>query len=220
MAGIITPQARLRVRCTTVKDSGSCTNRRSYRLDIIERAIFEKLQGQLTNPAYLQEYLRVYRDERRAAARETAVDRGKLERELRDIVGQLDRLIDLYARGIVDDAGVDERIAALQKRKAETRERLDEIEAQDMTVELHPHAVALFGKAISDLATRLKDPDPVFDRELVEVLRKLIASVTISPGEGKTMIIDVMGWLMGLTYYNAPTLGGRVVAEEGFEPPT
>ena len=210
----------IRVRCTTVKESGSCTNRRSYRLDIIERAIFEKLQGQLTNPAYLQEYLRVYREERRAAARETAVDRGKLERELRDIVGQLDRLIDLYARGIVDDAGVDERIAALQKRKAETRERLDAIEAQDMTVELHPHAVALFGKAIGDLAARLKDPDPVFDRELLEVLRKLIASVTISPGEGKTMIIDVMGWLMGLTYYNAPTLGGRVVAEEGFEPPT
>ena len=137
-----------------------------------------------------------------------------------DIVGQLDRLIDLYARGIVDDAGVDERIAALQKRKAETRERLDAIEAQDMTVELHPHAVALFAKAIGDLAARLKDPDPVFDRELLEVLRKLIASVTISPGEGKAMIIDVMGWLMGLTYYNAPTLGGRVVAEEGFEPPT
>ena len=49
---------------------------------------------------------------------------------------------------------------------------------------LHPGAVERYGAALERLPARLADIEPRHDAEMLEALRKIVAEVRITPGEG------------------------------------
>jgi site-specific DNA recombinase len=91
----------VRIRCSRSKESGTCGNRRTYRLEKIEKAVVSGLQAQLAHKELLAEYGRIYREERRDEASKIARERGTMERRPAEITGQMDRLMQALTRGIL-----------------------------------------------------------------------------------------------------------------------
>ncbi|MFO1126750.1 MAG: hypothetical protein U1E25_16705 [Methylocystis sp.] len=83
---------RVRVHCSTMKEAGTCSNRKIFCLDEIEKAVLAGLQKHLKAPKLLKEFVRTYQEERERLATEKVRRRGKLESELAEIQRSLDRI--------------------------------------------------------------------------------------------------------------------------------
>ncbi len=75
------------------------------------------------------------------------------------------------------------------------------------------------GDVRRQLASRLNELDARVDAEAIVAFRNLVDSVVVHDRHGGVEV-EVIGHLPALIGANAEMLGGRVVAEEGFEPPT
>ena len=93
------------------------------------------------------------------------------------------------------------------------------------TVALHPTALARYRQQIEDLQKALSSESLGDDREPVRVLRELVAAIVVLPTPpGAPIEVEVRGRLAALIGHEvfpaARMWGGKVVAEEGLEPPT
>lgn len=206
----------VRIRCSTARESGACTNGARYRLDRIETAILARLHDQLQHPELLREYLRAYREERRseiAAAQRSRADR---EREAARLAGELKRAVRLYTQGVIDGEEAESEIADLQRRVHAANAALAEASAAVPVVDLHPQAAARYAETLESLALGLSDPAIPPDREVVECLRSIIARIVVHPaGPGDTAAtVEVICWLKALTGDAPEQVGGLVVAED------
>ncbi|WP_192644754.1 recombinase family protein [Bosea sp. OAE506] len=215
---------RDRLRCSSNTESGRCSNGRRYHLDRIERAVIEGMQAQLENPVLIEEYLKVYREERRAQIGDATRNRTKAERRLADAKGQIDRLIDLYARGVTSIESVEEKIGELRRQQADAERDLALAAAQVPVVELHPGAIAAYRRNIDTLAARLKAAGSLAnvatEAALVDAFRATISRIVVRDTADGGYSVDVVGPISALTGERAPDVGVRVVAGEGLEPPT
>ncbi|MFT3973285.1 MAG: recombinase family protein [Amaricoccus sp.] len=128
----------VRIRCSTAKESGACDNGGRYRLDRIERAIIERLREQLAHPEALRAYLHHYREARRSSIAAATRDRTALEREVATISGQLDRMLGLYTRSVIDGETAERQIADLQASLTAAKGRLAEAATAVPVVEAPP----------------------------------------------------------------------------------
>lgn len=213
------PSGAIRIRCSRSIESGICGNSRKYRLDKIETAVINGLKSQLAHPELLAEYVRVYREERRDEAAKTQRDRASNERRLAEINGQLERLIQAMARGILPIEAVEKQFKPLETERDKLQEDLVDL-VQVPAIELHPHAVQQYKTTVENLAERLNELDSRTDAEAFAAFRALVDHVTVHDKEGGQTEVEVVGRLAALLGTNAEILGGRMVAEEGFEPPT
>nr|WP_183871203.1 recombinase family protein [Rhizobium sp. BK491] len=209
----------IRIRCSRSIESGTCENKRRYRLDKIEAAVVAGLRTQMLHPDLLTEYVRVYREERRDEAAKAARERSSLERRLSDVSSQMDRLLQAMARGILPIEAVEAQFKPLEAEKAQLAAELAVV-PQSTAVELHPHAVTQYRKAVEDLSGRLSDLDQHADAEALASFRALVDRVVIHDTPTGGVEAEVISRLSALIGNHADMLGGRVVAEEGFEPPT
>ncbi len=207
------------VQCSRSKESGACSNTRKYRLDKIERAVIDGVKGQLAHPQLLAEYVRAYREERMADAAKAAHGRADIERRLSKVAGQIERLVGALARGVLPVETVEAQVAPLE---VERKRLAAELGMQPIApvVELHPQAVADYLRIASHLADHLDEIDAAEDRELVNSFRAMIDHVVVEGKERGRVEVVVIGRLTALLGIGAGDLGGLMVAEEGFEPPT
>lgn len=209
----------IRIRCTRATEGGTCDNQKKYRLDRIETAVVNGLREQLAHPDLLAEYVRVYREERRDEAARASRERGALERRLGDLNGQLERLIQGMARGVLPIEAVEAQYKPLEAERDLIAGELALI-AEAPAIELHPNAPRQYREAIENLAASLDDLDPKADAQAIAAFRALIHSVIVHDRTDGGTDAEVIGHLAALIGKDAEILGGRVVAEEGFEPPT
>lgn len=209
----------IRIRCSRSIESGVCSNSRKYRLDKIEGAVIAGLRSQLDAPELLAEYVKAYREERRDEAAKVARDRTGLERKLIDLDAQLDRLMQAMTRGILPIEVVEAQYTPLKAERDSLAAALDTTETSQI-VELHPQAVTQYRKSVEDLAARLNDLDDRADAEAIKAFRALVSHVVVHDADGGGVKVEIIGHLSALIGHDAELLGGAVVAEEGFEPPT
>lgn len=209
----------IRIRCSRSIESGVCSNKRRYRLDKIESAVVDGLKTQMLHPGLLAEYVRVYREERRDEAAKAARERSALERRLADINAQMERLMQAMARGVLPIEAVEAQYKPLEADKVRLAAELAHV-PQAATVELHPQAVQQYQKAVEDLAGRLNELDEYADAEAIASFRALVDRVVIHDTPTGGVEAEVISHLSALIGDRADMLGGRMVAEEGFEPPT
>jgi site-specific DNA recombinase len=208
-----------RVRCSRATESGSCTNRRAYRLERIERAVIEGVEAQLQHPALIAEYIRAYREERMRDAADAIRDRASLERRANEVKGQLSRLLDAYLKAVITIEAFEERSAPLNTERDDLAQRLAETPTAPV-IELHPQAVAEYERIASDLAGRLGALDLTEDRDTIDKFRSLIDRVVIHDTPEGGVEAEVIGRMSAVLGLPAGDVGGLMVAEEGFEPPT
>jgi hypothetical protein len=85
---------RIRVVCTQAREAGTCTNRRPYYLDEIERTALSGLKEELKSPEAIARYVWSYNDEvKRLSAASSSMLR-KLENRLLKVEGELRRAMD------------------------------------------------------------------------------------------------------------------------------
>ncbi len=200
----------VRIRCTTNRESGTCTNSRRYRLDRIEAVVIDGIAERLSDPAALAAYVDAYHDERRAETKA----RAKLERALADCRARINRMARMLVDGRVPEDFFDAEMPAARAELADLEARLAAAPPPNV-IALHPAAVASYRQALAELGPILRSLDPARDADLIDAFRGLIDRVVIRDRADGGVDAEVFGWM-------GPLLRGgeAVVAEEGLEPPT
>ena len=201
-----------RVTCSTAKESGSCDNRRRYRLDLIERAVVSALVERLSEPDAVAAWLaQVQADESDASRRRAKAERGVVEAR-----AKVDRLQMALIEGRIDGAFFDAQIAPARAELAAREGALQHVRPANVVV-LHPAALADMAAMLAVVAEHLPDVDPRKNPEIVSAVRSLIQKVVIHDAADGGVECEIVGTI-------APLLGGKsgffTVAEEGLEPPT
>jgi site-specific DNA recombinase len=210
---------RVRVHCSTMKEAGTCSNRKVFYLDEIEKAVLAGLQQHLKAPKLLKEFVRTYQEERERLAAEKVRRRGKLESKLAEIQRSLDRMWSDYEAERVPVEVLGPRMKEAQAQKVAL---LAEMEAQpepEKIVGLHPAALRHYERLVgqlNDVFGRGVTPD---NAEAAEKIRELVAKAIVVPS-GDGFAIQLQGRLALLM--DAPNVypnmriaasGGSVVAE-------
>ncbi|RUU03977.1 recombinase family protein [Mesorhizobium sp. USDA-HM6] len=218
---------RVRIHCSTMRESGSCSNRKIFYMDQIEQAVLAGLQQHLKAPHLLKEYVRAYQDERERLANDKRARRGKLESQLGQIQRSIDRLWSDYQaeRISMDLAGPKLKDLHAQKTALEV-ELVEAPTDEERIVGLHPAALRQYEQHVADLQSVFGEGLSSDNREAADKIRNLIAHVTVKP-RVNGFKLELQGRLALLI--KAPSVypnmriaasGGTVVAEEGLEPPT
>ena len=217
---------RVRVHCTTRRESGSCSNRKIFYMDEIEGAVLSGLQQHLKAPHLLKAFAKSYEEERRKLASEKLRRRGRLERTLGQVQRAMDRLWAEYEaeRISMDVAGP--KLEDLHAQKKALEAEIAEAPAEEKVVGLHPAALREYERHVEQLQSVFADGVSQDLSEAADRIRRLVARVTLIP-EDDGFKIELQGRLALLM--QAPNLypnmriaasGGSMVAEEGLEPPT
>ncbi len=211
----------IRIRCSAATESRSCTNTGRFRLDRIEAAIFDQLRAQLDRPEYLAEFVRTYAAERRRLSEVARRDSAQIARRAADTAARYARLVDMFARGLIEGDEAEAQIFAAKQARADAARELDLAQADAQVVELHPRAADTYAKAIADISKALASPGKEFDPEAIEALRRVISTVTVTPQpDSRDALIEVHAYIETLLGLDEGKVGGEVVARGGLEPPT
>lgn len=208
----------IRIRCSAASENRSCSNTARFRLDRIETAIFNHLKQQLARPEYLAEFVRTYAAERRRLADTARRDSAQIARRANDAAARYARLVDMFARGLIDGAEAEAQIIAAKRAREDAARDLALAQSESQVVELHPRAADAFSAAIANIAAALQSSAGKFDADATAALRRIITHVTITPQPGtQDAIADVYADLENLLDLPAPIVGGALVARGRLE---
>lgn len=140
-------------------------------------------------------------------------------RKVAALTGQLSRLMDDLTNGTLPLETVEEPHLPLEAERKRIQAELDAVPTVP-TVELHPKAVAQYHDTVERLAERLQALDDRADADLIAAFRALVHCVIVHDRADGGMEAEVISHLSALIGQDAEPWGGRVVAEEGLEPPT
>jgi site-specific DNA recombinase len=119
-----------------------------------------------------------------------------------------------------------ERIACLKQEKQKIESDLERLQSSKTPVVLHPTAMASYLHCVDELEQSIRTNSLHGSEESKKALRELVDAVIINPAEkdGSGMKIEVRGYpsrlVGGDLFPHRSYQGGKVVAEEGLEPPT
>jgi site-specific DNA recombinase len=218
---------KTRVRCSAVRESGSCSNNRIFYLPDIEKAVLDGMAEELKDPRLIETYVRKYNEERRRLAATAIATRTQLERKRDRFEGERQRAIDMVIKGVIGEHDARIRIAELKAQVLQAETELTSLDEAPKIVTLHPATLERYVETVDRLAAVLSDHAQAEDDRgtLVGDFRALVHSVTIHPNAPRNGFqVEVKGKLAALiggeAFPQAKYSGGRVVAEEGLEPPT
>ena len=218
---------KTRIRCSAVRENGSCSNRRIIYLRDVERAVLNGMREELKDPRLIEAYARNYNEERQRLAAGSTSTRAKLEAKRTRIESERQRNIDLVVKQIIGEDDARGRIAELKAQRLKIEAELAALEEAPSIITLHPATLDGYIETVDALAASLADHAGAEDDRgaLVASFRALVHSVTIHPnGPRKGFEIEVKGKLAALiggnAFPQAIRSGGYMVAGEGLEPPT
>ncbi|WP_374828203.1 recombinase family protein [Mycoplana dimorpha] len=213
-------KGRIRVQCSVMKESRSCTNTSAYYLDEIVDAALSGLREQLQKTDAMAQLLKAYNSERTRLAAET-IERIKIvDKQIIDLNERQARIWRDYDAGLFDGSIANERLTRIKAEIATLEEAKAALPPVPETVALHPAAIERFRRYVDEIskiyAVQITDEN----LEAANAIRRLIDQITITPTvDGTDIKIEgLLGLLVEAS--TRPVLGGIVVAEEGFEPPT
>ena len=217
---------RVRVHCSTMREAGTCANRKIFYLDEIEKAVLTGLQQHLKAPELLREFVTTYQEERMRLAAEKVRKRAKLESKLAEVLRLLDRLWSDYVTERVPTEILEAQMKEAHQQKTALLAELETQPEPEKIVGLHPAALLHYEQLVSQLNEVFGRGVTSENEEAAEKIRELVAKVVVRPSDDgfKIELQGRLALLMGApnVYPNMriAASGGTVVAEEGFEPPT
>ncbi|AZG78428.1 recombinase family protein [Methylocystis rosea] len=221
------PSGRIRIRCSAATESGICPDPKTFYLDTVEAAVLNGLTAELRHPEVIAEYVRTYHAERKRLTAEADRKRLRLERRLGELNREIDRLVDAIAKGQGDPAVLGPKSTLLDGERKKITAELAETAPTTEAVALHPAMLARYEEQLTRLQAALADGIRNGDTECSEAIRDLIETVTVfrdstRAGGVQVEISGRLTALLGEQAYPNRVRGvwGKMVAEEGLEPPT
>jgi site-specific DNA recombinase len=218
---------KTRIRCSAVRENGSCSNRRIFYLADVEEAVLRGMTEELKDARLIETYVRAYNEERKRLAATAISRRTRIERRRDRLEAERQRAIDMLIKGVLREEEGRARLDELRGQVLEAERELSQVEETPQIIALHPATLDSYIATVDRLAAVLREHAVAEDDRgtLVATFRALVHSVTVypkAPREG--FQVEVKGKLAaligGAAFPQAKYSGGRVVAEEGFEPPT
>ncbi|CCJ07336.1 recombinase family protein [Methylocystis sp. SC2] len=218
---------RIRIRCSAATESGICPDPKTFYLDTVEAAVLSGLTTELRHPEVIAEYVRTYQAERKRLAAEANRSRLRLERRLGELNREIDRLVDAIAKGLGDPAVLGPKSTLLDGERKNVAAALGEAAPSTEAVALHPAMLARYEEQLTRLQSALAGGIREGDTECSEAIRDLVETVTVCRDNARTggVQVEITGRLSALLGEQAfPNrvrgVWGKMVAEEGLEPPT
>lgn len=194
---------RPRIVCTQWFNTGTCTNKRPFYLDAIEREVLAGLREHLGSRAAIDLYLRAYNAERRRLAAGGAGERERVATRLREIEAERERAVQGFTKGFLSSADAERILPALGVEQARLSAELAGLSATATVVELHPTALSAYLDAIDDVRGLIALGSGEGSEASKNALRDLIETVTVHPPtKSDGVVIDIRGQLSSL-------IGGR-----------
>ena len=221
---------RKRIRCSAHTNSGSCPNPQTFYLGEVEALVIDTLADELATTEQVNRYARAWLEGRHKEAAKDVARRAKAETRMKAIGKELDRITTMMIKGLGDERALDAASKELGAERGRLQAELDR-EPPASNIVIHPTAVAAFAKSLtisrdylhSAKAKRELNLYNLHDRgDLHQLVREVVASVTLSRDEDGRMCAEVRTWLDHFAANEGrPPLGAvAMVAEEGLEPPT
>jgi len=215
--------------CAAARNKGTCDNRRAIGKAELEERVLSGLRNHLMAPDMVAAFIKTYHEEMQVERRAAIAGRAGAERQLKQVQGEIDNLIDAIAKGMFHPS-MKVRMDGLEERKTVLEAGLNAM-PDASPVALHPGIADIYAKKIADLIMCLNDPAE--QTEAGEIIRSLIDRIVITPAN-KRNLITLEGALAGILslcasgmdgHANARWRGGRagqvtMVAGVGFEPTT
>lgn len=212
---------RIRIQCSVMKESRSCTNSTAFYLDEIVEAALSGLSEKLAKPDAMEAFVKAYNAERARLASDTSEKIKILDRQIDELAEKQKKTWADYDSGIFDGRIANERLMNIKEELESLNRRKADLPKLPSVVAIHPATVAKFYSYIEELSKTYALKIDENNREAAEAIRKLGDRITITPTEHGTdiHIEGLLGLLIDASTFNHE-LGGLMVAEEGFEPPT
>ncbi len=206
--------------CSRMRETGTCSNKRTIALHVVEAMILDGLQEQLCDQDLLADYVHEFR--RAFAELQRAGDAGRAKDRTR--LGEIERKIAAIMT-VIEGGDVPKSIVArLIALEAERDSIAEDIQAADapVSIELKPTVAQEYRQRIMDLRTAIAKTENERDRRtIMHEIRLLVEKAVIIPaGPYKPVEIDLYGNLAGLLGASAGKSVGSLVAGAGFEPTT
>ncbi len=215
---------RVRIQCSAHAESRTCSDPHTFYLDVVEDLVLDTLRAELKSPRRLVVYVQAYNEAPQQYAQTTAKRRSELERRISDLDAEIDRMVRFIRQGLGNPERIGREMQAAEAELLSLKEELASEPAPFDPVVLHPFAIQRYEQQLGRLREELEEDLASGDTKAAEVMRELIESITVSrnPKTGKGVSIEIKGKLRRLIEAPAlrSALGGAMVAEEGFEPPT
>lgn len=215
---------RTRLRCSAVRESGSCTNTGRFHAARIEGAVLDGMRDRLRDPRLIEVYIRKRNEEMRRLRADAVKNEARLESTLANLRSRLERVTRGYVAGILTDEEARAQLPAIREQIAATEAELAVIQAEPTVIALHPTAVQRYLEVVENLSAQLTEHLTAEEDRgpLADTFRELIQTVTIYPTGPGAFDVEVKGRLAQLIGGRAfpEDVGRRVVAGEGLEPPT
>ena len=93
-----------RYGCAARRNKGTCNNRALIRREEVEARVLGGLKDQLLHPDLIAEFIAEYQREYNRLMQSERADRTRLEKELSQVTGQIDRIVDAVANGMFHDS--------------------------------------------------------------------------------------------------------------------
>ena len=219
--------SRRRIRCSTQYESGTCPNRKTVYIDVIERTVLAGMREELQHPRLIEHYVRTYNAERRRLAATASTMRSKCERQLAAVRAERERTVDMVIRGVIEEGDAKARLGRLKVEQRDLAAQLAATGEPPTIIALHPAALDRYLAAVDTLAATLAEHAAATDDRgtIGAEFRALVHSVTVHPKPDGAIEVEVKGRLAALIGGSAfpegqRTVLSRVVAEAGLEPAT
>ncbi len=212
--------------CYNARSKGICDNRQNIRQDELERRVIKAIKSNLMDPKLFTEFCTEYTRYMNKLRIEYNSTLNAQKREFEAVDKELDKLVDALCKGVPAEK-VKDRMIELEDRWKELKNIL---EADNKPVVLlHPKMSITYQAKLDKLFAALSDEQ--LKDEASGVIRSLIDKIILSPSEGKTMGITLVGDLAGLLSVATKTKNPlpendillvqvKMVAGVGFEPTT
>jgi hypothetical protein len=206
---------RIRVHCSTRRESGSCDNKKIYYLDQIETAVLSGLQKHLKSPELLAEFVDTYQKERIRLAADKQKARLNLENNLARTQRSIDRIWSEYEDELIDMKIAGPKLRLLSEEKEALEVQLDTMEPEPNVISLHPTAIKRYQEFVANLSAAFDDGISTDNEEAAFAIRNLVQKIVVGHNESGQLMLSVHGHLAALT--DAPNLypDMRVSASRG-----
>lgn len=183
-----------RLLCSARRERGPdvCANGRSAKSADVEMRVLEAIRTRMLHPAVVEEVVREFHAEYARLAGQTQASRGRLQKELGEVVRRAERLVDQIADGLIAGPAVNDRLRTLEARRAEISAELAGMDDAESVVRLHPGTAGRYRQLVEQLQGAIATLDATTDvdqeraRENARAaLRALVTGVKVIPAEGR-----------------------------------
>lgn len=191
---------RVRIRCSAAKESGTCSDAKTFYLDAVEKAVLGGLRAEMRAPKVIAEYVRAYLEERKRLAASSNTKRKRLEQQLGQLNREIDRLVDAIAKGHGDPAVLGPRSTALDTERKRISEELQAESPAPQIVALHPAILKRYEEQLLQLEKALGRGVSAGDAEAAEAIRDLVDTVTVFRDSARSggVVVEIAGRLNAL----------------------